>query len=80
MVILIPALMLAFVINYYFTYYGDVLEHYYSLREASHFLLLYLQSIVLVFSIGKPLVGLALIPLEISWLLFNYALYYYGND
>lgn len=80
MVIAIPAVMIAFVIHYYFTYYGDVLEHYYSLREASHFLLLYLQSIVLVFSIGKPLIGLALIPLEISWLLFNYALYYYGND
>lgn len=63
MVIVIPAVMLGFVIHYYFTYYGDVLEHYYSLREASHFLLIFLQSLVLVFTIGKPLIGLALIPL-----------------
>ena len=30
-------------------------------------------------SVGKPLVGLFLIPLELVWVVFNYLLYRYGS-
>lgn len=65
--------------HYYQTYNSDVLEHYYTLREASLFLIIYAQAIIMCLSVGKPLVGLFLIPLEIVWFVFNYLLYRYGS-
>lgn len=71
--------MAAIIYHFYKTYNSDVLEHYYTLREASYFLLLYLQSLVMALGVGKPLIGLALIAFEIIWFIYNYSLYRYGN-
>jgi len=79
LVVLVPALMSAVLYHYYKTYNSDVLEHYYTLREGSLFLIIYAQAIIMCLSVGKPLVGLFLIPLEIVWFVFNYMLYKYGS-
>lgn len=78
-VFLIPAIMAAVIYHFYKTYNSDVLEHYYTLREASYFLLVYLQSLVMAIGVGKPLVGLVLIAFEIIWFVYNFSLYRYGN-
>jgi len=50
-------------LHFYKTYNSDVLEHYYTLREASHYLLILCQAIIFSLSIGKPLLCLFLIAL-----------------
>jgi hypothetical protein len=75
----VPILMAAAVYHFYATYNSDVLEHYYTLREAGLYLLIYAQSLVMCLAVGKPLLGLFLIALEGVWFVFNYQLYRYGE-
>jgi hypothetical protein len=63
LVFLVPVLMAGALYHYYKTYNSDVLEHYYTLREGSLFLAIYGQAIIMCLSVGKPLMGLFLIPL-----------------
>ena len=77
--VFIPCAALSITYHFYKTYNSDVLEHYYTLREAAHYALIFTQAFIFCFSIGKPLVCLFLIPLEILWLLFNVGLYRYGE-
>lgn len=77
--IIVPVIMAAVIFHFYRTYNSDVLEHYYTLREASHYLLAYAQALVMAVGVGKPLVGLFLIGLEGLWFLFNFVLYRYGT-
>lgn len=79
LIFVVPIIMAVVLYHYYKTYNSDVLEHYYTLREGSLFLMIYSQAIIMCLSVGKPLVGLFLIPLEIMWFLFNYFLYRYGS-
>lgn len=78
-VFLVPVLMAATIFHFYRTYNSDVLEHYYTLREASHFMLTYAQAFVMALGVGKPLIGLFLIVLEWGWFAFNFMLYRYGS-
>ncbi len=71
--------MAVFSFHFYMTYNSDVLEHYYTLREAAQYLQLFLQAPLLSLAVGQPLVALTLIPLELIWLSFNYILYRYGS-
>ena len=61
--IIVPLFMAGTTFHFYLTYNSDVLEHYYTLREASHFILAYAQAVVMAMGVGKPLVGLFLIGL-----------------
>ena len=79
MIFLVPLVMLGVVYHYYQTYNSDVLEHYYTLREAGLFLLIYSQALLMCLGVGKPLLGLFLIGLEAAWLVFNVWLYRYGE-
>ena len=76
--ILVILLCAGIVFHFYKTYNSDVLEHYYTLREACHLLLIICQAFIFAFAIGKPLICLSLIVLEVIWLIFNYMLYRYG--
>ena len=78
-VILVPLFSAAFTYHFYKTYNSDVLEHYYTLREAAHYGLIFLQAFIFAFAVGKPLICLFLIPLEILWMGFNIMLYRYGE-
>lgn len=80
MFILILISMILIIFHFYKTYNSDVLEHYYTLREAFHYLLIVSQSFIFAFSIGKPLNCLFLILLEIIWFIANYMLYKYGES
>lgn len=77
--IVIPLACVGTVYHFYKTYNSDVLEHYYTLREAAHYGLIVMQCFIFAFSIGKPLICLFLIPLELLWLGFNFMLYKYGE-
>lgn len=77
-IILLPIVMLGIIYHFYKTYNSDVLEHYYTVREGFHYLLIFSQSMIFTFAIGKPLICLFLIMLELGWLGFNYILYRYG--
>lgn len=59
--VLIIILCLVVVFHYYKTYNSDVLEHYYTLREGCHFLLIICQAFIFAFAVGKPLICLTLI-------------------
>ena len=78
LIFLIPILILGALYHFYATYNSDVLEHYATLREASFFLIIYGEAVIMCLAVGKPLVGLFLILLEALWLVFNYMLYRYG--
>lgn len=78
MIIMVMLFSLGIVFHYYKTYNSDVLEHYYTLREACHLILILCQALVFTFAIGKPLLCLSLIAMEIVWFMFNFFLYRYG--
>jgi hypothetical protein len=79
LVLLVPVLMAGSIVHFYRTYNSDVLEHYYTLREAAHFVLAYAQALVMALGVGKPAIGLFLIGLEWVWFAFNFLLYRYGS-
>lgn len=79
LVFLVPLLMAGVIYHYYKTYNSDVLEHFYTLREASLFFYIYGQAMIMCLAVGKPLVALFLIPLEAVWFCFNFLLYKYGT-
>lgn len=62
-IFLIPLLMGLAIYHFYKTYNSDVLEHFYTLREASLYFYIYGQAVLMCLAVGKPLVGLFLIPL-----------------
>ncbi len=78
-IFLMPLLMALVIFHFYKTYNSDVLEHYYTLREASHSILIYFQSLIMALGIGRPSIGFFLIGLELIWLAFNFMLYRYGS-
>jgi hypothetical protein len=80
LIFLVPVMMAGALYHYYQTYNSDVLEHYYTLREASLFFYIYGQAIIMCLAVGKPLVGLFLILLELLWFGYNYLLYRYGTS
>lgn len=79
-IMLVAVLLICFAIclHFYKTYNSDVLEHYYTLREAAHYLIVLAQVFLFVMAAGKVLICLFLIALEVAWFVFNYWLYRYG--
>lgn len=78
LIFLVPLIMIGICYHYYQTYNSDVLEHYYTLREACLFFYIYGQAVIMCLAVGKPLVGFFLILLEILWFGFNFLLYKYA--
>ena len=59
----VPILMAFIIYHFYKSYNSDVLEHYYTLRESSLYLLIYSQALILCLGVGKPVSGFFLILL-----------------
>lgn len=78
-IILIPLACAGIIYHFYKTYNSDVLEHYYTLRESAHFILIISQAFLFAFGVGKPLLCLYLLGFEVLWVTFNLLLYKYGE-
>lgn len=63
MLIIVLIICAGVTVHFYKTYNSDVLEHYYTLREAAYYLLIICQAVIFSFSIGKTPLCLLLIAL-----------------